>query len=221
MAPRILRDTLAGQVGGDVPDAGCRRRRRGRAWRGWSATAGAASHRHRCALTPRVRQRQLRRKSCCRWSIRRSCRAGNSSSTTSVDQGSQAGDLLGIALLRGKDPKVPVADDAARHRAGDPARHRLHHLRHRRTSAPRTPRVIVTGGALRRGRRQPGVHGAPGSRPGWPRTAGTCSQVGTGRPPAPRRVAVIRSDAGAEPVRSAPSTTSTPSPSRHHHRCWR
>ncbi|WP_304119183.1 copper transporter [Mycolicibacterium bacteremicum] len=33
--------------------------------------------------------------------------AGRQLSTTSVDQGSQAGDLLGIALLIGKDPAVP------------------------------------------------------------------------------------------------------------------
>lgn len=33
--------------------------------------------------------------------------AGRQLSTTSVDQGSQAGDLLGIALLTGKDPAVP------------------------------------------------------------------------------------------------------------------
>ena len=40
--------------------------------------------------------------------------AGAQLSTTSVDQGSQAGDLLGIALLINKDPKVQVVDDAQR-----------------------------------------------------------------------------------------------------------
>jgi hypothetical protein len=40
--------------------------------------------------------------------------AGAQLSTTSVDQGSQAGDLLGIALLINRDPKVQVVDDAAR-----------------------------------------------------------------------------------------------------------
>lgn len=40
--------------------------------------------------------------------------AGKQLSTTSVDQGSQAGDLLGISLLIDKDPKVQVVDDAAR-----------------------------------------------------------------------------------------------------------
>ena len=40
--------------------------------------------------------------------------AGKQLSTTSVDQGSQAGDLLGIALLINKDPKVSVVDDTQR-----------------------------------------------------------------------------------------------------------
>jgi outer membrane murein-binding lipoprotein Lpp len=40
--------------------------------------------------------------------------AGKQLSTTSVDQGSQAGDLLGIALLINRDPKVQVVDDAQR-----------------------------------------------------------------------------------------------------------
>ncbi|WP_422746575.1 copper transporter [Mycobacterium sp. WMMD1722] len=40
--------------------------------------------------------------------------AGTQLSTTSVDQGSQAGDLLGIALLRNRNPAAPVVDDAQR-----------------------------------------------------------------------------------------------------------
>src|SRR6478752_97456 len=40
--------------------------------------------------------------------------AGAQLSTTSVDQGSQAGDLLGIALMINKDPKIQVVDDAQR-----------------------------------------------------------------------------------------------------------
>ncbi|MEO3759557.1 copper transporter [Mycobacterium sp. B14F4] len=40
--------------------------------------------------------------------------AGKQLSTTSVDQGSQAGDLLGIALLIDRDPKVQAVDDAQR-----------------------------------------------------------------------------------------------------------
>ena len=40
--------------------------------------------------------------------------AGSQLSTGSVDQGSQAGDLLGIALLINRDPKVAPIDDAQR-----------------------------------------------------------------------------------------------------------
>lgn len=40
--------------------------------------------------------------------------AGAQLNTTSVDQGSQAGDLLGIALLINPDPEVPPVDDTAR-----------------------------------------------------------------------------------------------------------
>src|SRR6478735_1472364 len=40
--------------------------------------------------------------------------AGSQLSTGSVDQGSQAGDLLGIALLLNKDPKVAPVDEAQR-----------------------------------------------------------------------------------------------------------
>ena len=40
--------------------------------------------------------------------------AGRQLSTASVDQGSQAGDLLGIALLTGKDPAAPAVDDGQR-----------------------------------------------------------------------------------------------------------
>ncbi|MGE2715529.1 copper transporter [Mycolicibacterium litorale] len=40
--------------------------------------------------------------------------AGKQLSTTSVDQGSQAGDLLGIALLRNRDPAAPAVGDGER-----------------------------------------------------------------------------------------------------------
>src|ERR1700712_613723 len=40
--------------------------------------------------------------------------AGRMLSTKQVDQGSQAGDLLGIALLTGKEPGAPVVDDMQR-----------------------------------------------------------------------------------------------------------
>jgi hypothetical protein len=40
--------------------------------------------------------------------------AGAQLSTKSVDQGSQAGDLLGLTLLMNRDPKIPAVDDQQR-----------------------------------------------------------------------------------------------------------
>ena len=54
--------------------------------------------------------------------------AGAQLSTKLVDQGSQAGDLLGITLLLNPNPTPAVEDVRAGHRAGGAAGHRLHHL---------------------------------------------------------------------------------------------
>jgi len=73
--------------------------------------------------------------------------AGSQLSTTLVDQGSQAGDLLGIALLINRDPKiVPVADeprDAVLSALRDTG-----FLTYTKRFGPSTAAVIVTGGAL-------------------------------------------------------------------------
>lgn len=108
---------------------------------------------------------------------------GRQLSTASVDQGSQAGDLLGIALLRGKEQAVPddqretvlatlrdtgfITYDARGIEAADTA-------------------VVVTGGSLGddAGNRGPRWRASP---PAWPRTAGaSCSPGGTDRRPGPR-----------------------------------
>jgi hypothetical protein len=74
--------------------------------------------------------------------------AGKQLSTASIDQGSQAGDLLGIALLINKDPKVQAVDDASRDavlaalRATGFATYGNQHIGAANTA------VIVTGGAL-------------------------------------------------------------------------
>ena len=87
--------------------------------------------------------------------------AGEQLSTTSVDQGSQAGDLLGIALLINKDPKVQVVDDAQRDTV-------LAALRDTGFVTYGTQRIgsantalIVTGGGIERRRRQPGCDRRP------------------------------------------------------------
>ena len=58
--------------------------------------------------------------------------AGAQLSTKSVDQGSQAGDLLGITLLINKDPEVPAVDDQQRDTVLAALRDTgFHHLRDR------------------------------------------------------------------------------------------
>ena len=114
--------------------------------------------------------------------------AGAQLSTKSVDQGSQAGDLLGIALLINKDPKAPAVDDQQRDTVlaalrdtgfvtyGDRAHRRGQHRadRHRRRTGRR--------------RGEPGAPRSPGSLPAWPRTAsGTVSRAATAPRPGPPR----------------------------------
>ena len=61
-----------------------------------------------------VRRRQLGGEAAVGGRTRRSCPPGTQLSTTSVDQGSQAGDLLGIALLIDSGPDASRVDDAQR-----------------------------------------------------------------------------------------------------------
>lgn len=73
--------------------------------------------------------------------------AGKQLSTAAVDQGSQAGDLLGIALLINKDPKVPAVDDTQRDTVLAALRDTGFITYPDRVGAANTA-VIVTGGAL-------------------------------------------------------------------------
>jgi hypothetical protein len=73
--------------------------------------------------------------------------AGKQLSTTSVDQGSQAGDLLGISLLIDRDPKVTVVDDAQRDTVLATLRDTGFITYGDRIGAANTA-LIVTGGAL-------------------------------------------------------------------------
>jgi hypothetical protein len=74
--------------------------------------------------------------------------AGKQLSTTSVDQGSQAGDLLGIALLINKDPKVQVVDDAQRDAVLTALRDTGFLTYGNQHIGPANTALIVTGGAL-------------------------------------------------------------------------
>jgi copper transport outer membrane protein MctB len=74
--------------------------------------------------------------------------AGKQLSTTSVDQGSQAGDLLGIALLINKDPKVQVVDDAQRDAVLTALRDTGFLTYGNQHIGPANTALVVTGGAL-------------------------------------------------------------------------
>lgn len=74
--------------------------------------------------------------------------AGAQLSTTSVDQGSQAGDLLGIAVLINRDPKVQVVDDAQRDTVLAALRDTGFITYGAQQIGPADTALIVTGGAL-------------------------------------------------------------------------
>jgi hypothetical protein len=74
--------------------------------------------------------------------------AGKQLSTASVDQGSQAGDLLGIALLINKDPKVQVVDEAQRDAVLTALRDTGFLTYGNQHIGPANTALIVTGGAL-------------------------------------------------------------------------
>jgi hypothetical protein len=73
--------------------------------------------------------------------------AGKQLSTASVDQGSQAGDLLGIALLVDRDPKVAAVDDAQRETVLTALRD-TGFITYDGRVGPANAALVVTGGAL-------------------------------------------------------------------------
>jgi hypothetical protein len=74
--------------------------------------------------------------------------AGKQLNTTSVDQGSQAGDLLGISLLINRDPKVSVVDDIQRDTVLATLRDTGFITYGTERIGPADTALIVTGGAL-------------------------------------------------------------------------
>ena len=85
--------------------------------------------------------------------------AGRQLSTTLVDQGSQAGDLLGITLLRDKNPAVPAVDDTQRDTVLATLRDTGFITYGSERIGVADAAVIVTGGDLGRRRWQPGRDG--------------------------------------------------------------
>jgi Copper transport outer membrane protein, MctB len=122
--------------------------------------------------------------------------AGRQLSTTSVDQGSQAGDLLGIAMLNGKDPAAPAVDDAQRDGV-------LSALRDTGFITYGTDRIgaadtalVVTGGGLADDAGNQGATVARFAAGLAPHGAGTLVAGRDGSASGTGAVAVIRSDAG-------------------------
>jgi len=126
--------------------------------------------------------------------------AGKQLSTTSVDQGSQAGDLLGISLLIDRDPKVSVVDDTQRDAV-------LATLRdtgfitygNERIGAADTA-LIVTGGALPDDAGNQGSTVARFAAGMAPHGAGTAVVGRDGSASGTAAVAVVRSDASLSTV---------------------
>lgn len=111
--------------------------------------------------------------------------AGQQLSTKLVDQGSQAGDLMGIALLANPNPAVPPVDDTQRNTVlaalrdtGFITYQASDHM------GAANAALVVTGGALPQDAGNQG-RAWPGSRRRWPRTArARCSPGATVRRPA-------------------------------------
>src|SRR5262249_22491283 len=121
--------------------------------------------------------------------------AGSQLSTKSVDQGSQAGDLLGIALLINRDPKIPAVDDGQRDTV-------LTALRdtgfitygNQRIGAANTA-LVVTGGGLGDGAGNQGATVARFAAGLAPHGSGTVIGGRDGSASGTAAVAVTRSDA--------------------------
>jgi hypothetical protein len=121
--------------------------------------------------------------------------AGAQLSTKSVDQGSQAGDLLGIALLINKDPKVAAVDDAQRDTVLSALRDTGFVTYGTQHIGPANAALIVTGGPLGDGAGNQGATVARFAAGLAPHGAGTVVAGRDGSASGTGAVAVTRSDA--------------------------
>lgn len=122
--------------------------------------------------------------------------AGRQLSTTSVDQGSQAGDLLGIALLSGKDPAAPAVDDAQRDAVLSALRDTGFLTYSTERIGPADTALVVTGGGLGDGAGNQGATVARFAVGLAPHGLGTVVAGREGSASGTSAIAVIRSDAG-------------------------
>lgn len=121
--------------------------------------------------------------------------AGKQLSTTSVDQGSQAGDLLGISLLINRDPKVSVVDDMQRDTVLATLRDTGFITYGTERIGPADTALIVTGGALPEDAGNQGSTVARFAAGMAPHGSGTVLAGRDGSASGTAAVAVARSDA--------------------------
>ncbi|MEZ0050314.1 outer membrane murein-binding lipoprotein Lpp [Mycobacterium sp. MAA66] len=122
--------------------------------------------------------------------------AGRQLSTKLVDQGSQAGDLLGISLLRGRDPAVPPVDDNQRDTVLATLRDTGFVTIGNQHIGVADSAVIVTGGALGEDAGNRGSTVARFAAGLAPHSLGTVLAGRDGSASGTAAVAVVRSDAG-------------------------
>jgi hypothetical protein len=129
--------------------------------------------------------------------------AGAQLSTTLVDQGSQAGDLLGIALLINRDPAVPPVDDPQRDTVLAALRDTgfisfpVHENQHIGSA---NAAVVITGGALSNDAGNQGVSVARFAAALAPHGSGVLLAGRDGSSSGPAAVGVARADAAVTPV---------------------
>jgi hypothetical protein len=126
--------------------------------------------------------------------------AGAQLSTKLVDQGSQAGDLLGIALLINRDPAVPPVDDGQRDTVLAALRDTGFIGYGNQHVGAANAAAVVTGGALNDDAGNQGVSVAKFAAALAPHGSGVLLAGRDGSSSGPAAVAVARADAAVTPV---------------------
>jgi hypothetical protein len=126
--------------------------------------------------------------------------AGKQLNTLSVDQGSQAGDLLGITLLISKDPKVAAVDEAQRETVLQTLRDTGFITYGNQRIGPANTALIVTGGPLKEDAGNQGATVARFAAGMAPHGSGTVLVGRDGSSSGTAAVAVTRSDSALSTV---------------------
>jgi hypothetical protein len=120
---------------------------------------------------------------------------GAQMNTTSVDQGAQAGELLGTVLQINKNPAAPRIDDMQRETVLSALR-QTGFITYSDKLAPANSAIVVTGGALKDDAGNKGPTIARFAAAVAPHGAGTVLVGGSGSASGTAAVAVLRADAG-------------------------